>query len=118
MLNNTIFDDYIPNTAVDRNTAVTTSASLNSTLGQYDQINLQVIADNAAAAANLTVIIQHSADGRNWIERVPLTFGVPGSTTLSDAGTNPMLGYVRIAFFLSVATTVHVKVFAAMRDGR
>jgi hypothetical protein len=128
-LSDTIFDEYLPVTALSASSAVTTSSKLNSTLGQYDQCSFQIVADSLVVTPlTVTVMLQHSADGRNWLDRSSVVLSIPlavspatgGSDqkTLADAGNTPLLGYVRLAFWLGTAATAHVRVTATLRDGR
>jgi hypothetical protein len=121
----TIFDEYIPNTALSAAGGVFTSSKLNATLGQYDQCSFQIVADNSSlnpGPLGVTVVLQHSADGRNWLDRNSISISIPlngaVSQVFSDSGTTPLLGFVRLSIYLATAATVHVKISATLRDGR
>lgn len=114
------FDDVIMGTG-----AVYSPTGLNELFGSCDQMSLHVVADQASGATTLTVNIEHSADQRNWIQKNPtasevsvgLTAGTTISTSGSDAGTAPLLGFVRFKLALSAAgSNAHVKLWVTGRD--
>lgn len=120
MLNTLAFDEYVQPTA----TAFYTPASQNDNLGRYDQLGLQVITDNANAAGSITAQIEHSADGRNWINKNG-TAEVNGATVAtgqtnvaagSDTGSSPSLGFVRVRVQLTTTASAHVKIWVTGRD--
>jgi len=108
-----------------------TSASLNDLLGQYDQLAIQALIDQADVAGSITVRIQHGADGRHFVDKnakaeISGTGNGPGTGTLtpgktnvctgSDPGLSPSLGYVRLEIRLVGTTRAHVKIHVTMRD--
>jgi hypothetical protein len=114
------FDDFIHG-----NTAVFTTAEINGLLGKADKLALMAVADQVTGTTNLTVQIEHSGDGRNWVAKngsaeIPAT-SIPASATTvlagSDSGSSPSLGFVRLRLTLSQSIAVgHVKVYVTGRD--
>lgn len=109
-----------------------TDAEFNDLLGQYDQISIQAVVDQATALGFLTVRIEHCADGRNFVNKSgsltaeidtsgtgpgqgAFATGVTNPLTGMDQGLSPSLGFVRLKLSIS-AGTAHVKIHVTMRD--
>jgi hypothetical protein len=114
------FDDVIHS-----NTAVYTTAELNDFLAKVDKLALMAVTDQVTGVTNLTVQIEHSADGRNWVNKngtaeIPATAISTTATTVltgSDSGSSPSLGFVRLKLTLSLAGAIaHVKLYVTGRD--
>ena len=118
-LNETIFDDFVVGT-----TSAYTGAQHNDRLGRYDRFAVQVVADQPSGAVPMTVVLEHSGDGRNWERKgssVNISFTTSTSATWiefgSDADTSPSLGFVRLRIDLTgVTPSVHLKIFLTARD--
>jgi hypothetical protein len=120
-----VFDEFVY--VVGSSNAVFTDAKFNDMLGRLDQTALFAVADSTAGTApSLTVQIQHSADGRNWVNKNTTAeisnVSVPtGATTALygyDPGSAPSGANVRLAVFLggTGSPSAHVKVFVCDRD--
>jgi hypothetical protein len=98
------FDDVITGTA-----AVYTSAALNDRLGQSDPVAICVVLDNASGTVStFDLFIEHSSDGRNWLQMndivqtspPPETTGygdinvgsIAAGTTLTKMYSDPRMG--------------------------
>jgi hypothetical protein len=120
-----VFDDNI-GTTTSSSAPVYTSADLNSRLGQFDETAIQWVADNVAGTTpTLSIGIDHSADGRNWLPKegsgTTITGVAIGGTNItswsSDPGTVPSLGLVRLRVFLGGTTpSCHLKIYITQRD--
>lgn len=120
-----VFDDTI---AGSSNVVVYTRPELNDLLGANDQLGLQLVADNLSGGgtASITTRIMHSADQLNWdykngtaeISTGTLSSNATTSKIGGDGGASPSLGFVRleIKFTITVAGSVHVKVWATARN--
>lgn len=106
-----------------------TNDELNDFLGRYDQISIQAVVDQVGSAGGLlTVQIEHSADGRNFVNKGSAAIVGPGTgpglggltafvtnvLTGVDQGLLPSLGFVRLKIGSDV--DAHVKVHVTMRD--
>jgi hypothetical protein len=116
------FDDYFTNAG-----AVYTSAELNNLLAKPDKLALMAVTDQVFGVTALTVQIEHSADGRNWVAKngtaeIPSTLISTTATTVltgSDSGSSPSLGFVRLKLMLPIGgpgTATHVKLYVTGRD--
>jgi hypothetical protein len=128
----TIFDDYI-----QPNSTVYTDARHNATLGEHDMLGLHALADNPTAAGTVSVYVEHSSEGRNWLFRSTNGTTVPTTPdlSLSMSGTGdfshkmwsdaclgvsavgPLLSFVRLRLITTSAMGLHVKVHATLRGG-
>jgi hypothetical protein len=129
--NELVFDEVINATSL---TPAFTSDKYDAILGQFDQLAIFVLIDEVSASnAGFSLYIDHSADGRQWIQGknnspdVQITVGNLSTTATnvawgSDPGTlvnppTPLLGFVRLRmYFFNVAVTAHVKVYVTQRD--
>ena len=115
----TVFSDTVVGT-----TTVYSNTDYNQQLASVDQLAVQVCSDQVSGTTpTLTAVLQHSADGRNWVDKTTLVSGASlGTTTTnvsfgSDAGTTPMLGLGRISITLAGTSPIaHVKVHVTGRD--
>lgn len=115
------FDDVVTGT-----TPVYSDASLNEQLGRFDQLSIQIVADQVSGTTpTITVAIEHCNDGRNWIPKSGSSVGpTPLATTstnvlsLADSGTDPSMALVRLRVTLAGGTTAqaHVKIQVCSRD--
>ena len=120
MLNQLVMDENVQPAA----TTFYTPASLNETLGRYDQVGIQAIVDNVQTNGLITAWIEHSADGRNWAAKNTTAEILNQATNNaqtksyfgSDTGGSPSLGFVRIAVSLTTTTSAHVKIWVTGRD--
>jgi hypothetical protein len=119
-----VFDEFVY--GVGSVAAVFTDAKWNDYLGRLDQTALFAVADSTAGTApGVSVQIQMSADGRNWVNKngsAEITVSTPtGATTAAygyDAGSAPSAAFVRLAVWLAGtgSPSAHVKVFVCDRD--
>jgi hypothetical protein len=120
------FDDFVHGTST-----VYSTADFNEVLGSADQLSLFAVVDSysgAAGAPNITVQIQHSGDGRNWVNKNPaaeingaaIGAGITAVAGGSDGGTNPALGLIRLAISLAAVgmapPNAHVRIWACGRE--
>jgi hypothetical protein len=139
----TCFDEFIPAGA----SPVYTSAQFNSALGANDQLSIHAVLDNITLGTTplFNLFIEHSADGRNWIQRNDQSASptAPGDISIALTGTfhqkmyadsgygtmpittpwsgsgAPLLPFVRFRLVVGSGTTsAHVKVHAATRGPR
>jgi hypothetical protein len=109
------FDDIVHGTS-----SVYSSAFVNMALGELESIALQVIVEPIGTTPdNVTVQIETSADGRNWVSKnanpeVFVTTPVAVQAVGYDSGLSPSLALVRIRVQLggASAATAHVAVYA------
>jgi hypothetical protein len=115
------FDDYL-NFDASGNGTFFTSDSLDDLLGLFDQLAIEIVADQATASTvSLGAQIYHSGDGRTYFKKasspeVPVT-AIPAATTTLlpigyDDGSIPSLGFVRVRLLAGGRLTlnsVHVK---------
>jgi hypothetical protein len=119
-----VFDDFVY--GVGSGNAVYTDAKFNEMLGRLDQTAIFAVADRSSGTTpSLSVQIQHSPDGRNWINKnasAEVMAMIPtGATTAVagvDPGTAPSAANVRLAVFLggTGSPSAHVKIFVCDRD--
>jgi len=124
-MNITVFDEFLTNVNGNAN-RVFTSQELNSRLGQFDQLGIFVVADQVSASAILSIQIEHSGDGRNWVTKnanAEITAGtnniiISVTTPLwgSDAGTNPSLAFVRLGIWFNANMSAHLRIHVVGRD--
>jgi hypothetical protein len=118
----TVLNDFVVGT-----TAVYTDTSYNDALGSVDKIALHVVIDQVSGTSpTLTLALEHSCDGRNWVAKNISGADISGQALLatatnsffaSDAGTVPFMGFVRIRVALGGTSPVaHVKVHLTGRD--
>jgi len=128
-----VFDEYLPTGTTAANPTFT-NAELNTKLGHYDQLAIQVIIDNVSGSplGGFDLYLEHSADGRNFSlikSGSPVSgggdvaiYGALSTSTVNLAygfnnGSSPFLGFVRFRMFFSNATTAaHVRVHVTQRD--
>lgn len=96
---------------------------LNDVLGRYDQLAVQLIADQAdSGSATLAAKLEESTDGRNWSERAGgLTAQTLSATatkvfSFADSGTRPFMAYVRLKLTINAGHDANVKAYACGRD--
>jgi hypothetical protein len=129
----TVFDDYATPTAVN------TDSRFNSLLGEHDMLALHAVADNATVATlTVSVYVQHSSDGRNWLFRSSNGTSTPGTSSaeinlvfaattdvpnkmwsdaaLSTTMSGPLLSFVRL-YIVTTSGAAHLKVHATQRGG-
>jgi hypothetical protein len=117
-----VFDDVIVGTS-----AVYSSTDFNDFLGQYDSLVLHAVVDNIQNASAITVQLQASADGRNWVIKndVPeINNASVGAGQTSVAGVDPGtlgIGPGRVRLVVTIGTNLtspvaHVRVWAEGRD--
>lgn len=128
-------DEIIQGAATDFYTA----ASMNPVLGSADKFVAHVVVDNVSANGNITVQVEHSSDGRNWVPKnvnggtppttvaeinaVGITAGVTNSDVRftfssdgSDTAPRPLLPLVRLRVRLTTTVTAHVKISVCGHD--
>jgi hypothetical protein len=115
--NATVFDEFISTP----NTTVYTSADFNARLAQCDQIAIHAVCDNyVAVSPTITVTLEHSADGRNWVAKTlstPLSGVVVAAGNFgAEQGMSPTLGFARLG--VSCSAVMHVKIHVTARDSR
>jgi hypothetical protein len=122
-----VFDEYITTAAL---TYTTSSPSIfDSLLAAFDQVAIEAVVDECnSPAMKITIAIQHSADGVNWVTKatlLPATSLASGATTVLpteyDDGTIPTLGFARFFVTLSgdvVPKQAHVRITASLVDSR
>ncbi|HVY46095.1 MAG TPA: hypothetical protein VHB21_09460 [Minicystis sp.] len=124
-----VFDDYANTGGIE------TDTRHNATLGEYDQLALHVVGDNASVAnVTVNVYVAHSSDGRQWLYRSNNQASLPGtadvsitlnSTTdvehkmwsdacLGSMASGPLLSFVRL-HVVTVGGGAHVKIHATQR---
>ena len=119
-----VFDETIHTT-----TPVYTSNAHNDVLGSADKLCIQAVVDEVAniTSPTLTVAIEHSADGRFWIQKntppeIDAASTPTGGTTPlvgSDQGGVPSLCLVRLRLTLGGTggtPAAHVRVHVTGRD--
>jgi hypothetical protein len=122
--NTLVFDDLVYATSAD---VVWTDAKFNDVLGRFDQTSIIAVVDNVSGTnPTLTVQIEHSGDGRNWVakngtaEISAKTITASTTTTLAgnDAGTTPSAAFVRLTVYLggTASPQAHVKIYVCNRD--
>jgi hypothetical protein len=76
----TVFDEFVPVGATTY-----TPTSLNPTLGGQDQLALHAVIDNVTASTgNIDIFVEHSGDGRSWIQRNAMILGTNAASTVGD----------------------------------
>jgi len=120
-----VFNDFVYATAINN---VWTDAKFNDILARFDETSIIAVADSVGGTGTiqLSVQMQHSGDGRNWVNKNTnpeinaQTITVGATTTLagSDAGTTPSGGFVRLTVWLPGGTTpsAHVRIYVCNRD--
>jgi hypothetical protein len=121
--NTEVFNDFVYATAID---TVWTDAKFNDVLGRFDQTSIIAVADSVAGTTpTLSVQIEHSGDGRNWVKKNATaeinaqTITATATTTLAgnDPGTTPLAAFVRLSVWLGGTTPVaHVRIYVCNRD--
>lgn len=115
-----VYDDYIPD-----GLPVYTGVQHTITLGQADQLGLFSVVDNAMAAGQLTVAIEHSTDGINWTQKsaTPVINSVgissPGTTSVYAGELYPVpqsLEFVRLRISILNNRGAHMRLYATLRD--
>ena len=118
----TVLNDFVVGTTV-----VYTDTGNNDSLGSADKIAMHVVIDQVSGTSpTLTLALEHSCDGRNWVAKNVAGADIIGQTLsasttnsffASDAGTTPFMGFVRIRVALGGTSPVaHVKVHLTGRD--
>lgn len=124
-----VFDDFITGSG---GTTAFSNELLNGLLGAFDQTAIQIVTDRATVtlgALTLSAQLEHAGDARAWVAKatspeVPTTaLSATTTTTLAvgyDDGSLPSMGFVRIRFSLSSASTysVHVKCTVTLNNSR
>jgi hypothetical protein len=115
-----VFDDFISGAG----TVVYTRPDFYDKLGGVDKLALCAVSDQVTTTGTLTVQIEHSADGVNWIAKsgtaeIAAADLTAGSTEVAygyDPGTSPTLGLVRLSLTIATSTMAHVKLWVTGRD--
>jgi hypothetical protein len=116
-----VFDDFISGAG----TVVYTRPDFYDKLGSVDKLALFAVSDQVTTNGTLTVRIEHSADGVNWIAKssgaaeIAAADLTAGSTEVAygyDPGTSPTLGLVRLSLTIATSTMAHVKLWVTGRD--
>jgi hypothetical protein len=122
-----VFDDVVSLAAAGSVTVIT-GVEFNQAIAQWDQLAVQVVADNTAGTApTLGLQIEMSADGTHWIPKnaapeIPPSALAPNAVTAlpigSDSGVLPNLALLRFALTFSAtsAAKTHLKVYAVGRE--
>jgi hypothetical protein len=89
-------------------------------LASADGLAIMVVAEAASAAVSLDVVLQHSSDGRHWLNKSTLaTLALSTSAvTLAaagDGGAVPTLRRARLRLVPAAATNVRLRVWATGR---
>lgn len=118
----TVFDDVIMGTG-----AAYSSPDFNDNLGKFDKIAVHAVVDQVTGTGpTFTLQLEHSGDGRNWlnmnttaeINAVSISVSAVNSMIGVDSGSVPTLAFVRARVQLGGgATGARVKVHACLRDG-
>ncbi|MBK6463997.1 MAG: hypothetical protein IPF92_23790 [Myxococcales bacterium] len=111
------FDDFISGTG----TTVTTRPELNERLAEVDLLALFAVTDQVDVEGNLTVKVQHSGDGINWVDKATAindTILVVTTNKFygSESGATPTLGLVRFSLTITTTTSAHVKLWVTGRE--
>jgi hypothetical protein len=118
-----VLDEYLPSTS----DIIRSSDVLATRLARHDQVALYVVAeDSGGAPGDLTIYIEHSADGHTFVKKnniseidgVPLTANKTTCMAGCDAGVTASLAAARIVASSSgaAAARVRVRVWASTRD--
>jgi len=115
-----VFDDFISGSG----TTVTTRPELNDRLAEVDKLALFAVTDQVTTTGTLTVRVQHSGDGINWVNKSETAEingeAIATSTTNtaygSDSGATPSLGFVRLSITITTSTLAHVTMWVTGRD--
>lgn len=114
------FDDFVMST-----TTVYTTQALNETLGAFDKLTIQAVADQIAGTSpTVTVRIEHSGDQRNWVVKNGTAeinaFGITVATPTTIGGDTSLvgsMGFVRLSLTLGgTSPTAHIKLWVTARD--
>lgn len=116
---NEVFNEYVSGAG-----PFYTSQKHNDMLGKDDQLSIQAVVDDVDIAGTVTVQIQHSADGRNFVNKATaaeinaatLQTNKANTATGQDNGASPSLAFVRLAVSLATTTRAHVKLHVTTRD--
>src|SRR5579871_3978619 len=114
-----VWDAVVPDT-----TPVFSSMELHDLLGLYDQLTFHAVCDGASVSNTLTCDLMHSGDGIWWVTETAavLSGSIATNTTnhiqgaSSDNATQQGLALRRVKITLSVASPVHVKIWALAHD--
>jgi len=115
------FDDIVHGTS-----NVYSSSFVELALGELESLALQVVAEPLTNPSdNVTVQIETSADGRNWVSKnatAEVFLTTPSGTTSStygyDAGLFPSLALVRLRVQLGGASNCSARIAVYVREGR
>ena len=119
-----VFNTNVFNDVVVGATAVVTDPKFDELLASGDALAVQSVSDQVSGTSpTLTVVLEHSGDRRNWLAKTTLVSGAALVNTTtnvsfgSDAGTTPMLGFVRLKISLAGSTTpsARVQIYACGR---
>lgn len=130
-LNTRVFDEFVP--AATSSAPVYTKDDIARSLGTYNSLAIHVVTDNVnGATGTVNVQVQHSSDGRAWINKSSYATGAGGggSPELSkpigagqtsvygyEDGSMPSLEFVRLKlYFTGVITAGHVRIHVTARD--
>lgn len=118
-----VFDEHIQSSS----TPSYTNQSWNERLGGFDQLAIMAVVDDVTTpGSNFKVQIEHSADGRLWLNKSS-TAEIGGSSAITppassqtpyfgyDAGTIPNLGFVRLRVDLGASASAHVRLYVTGR---
>lgn len=116
----TVYDDFVQGTSA----TFYSDTTFNVVLGMYDKVGVQVVTDNASGTTpTITVVWEHSNDGRNWHEKTTLVDAGAVSTTAtstffgSDSGATPSMALCRVKITLAgTSPACHARVHVCARD--
>jgi hypothetical protein len=119
-----VFDEVIHGTA-----ATYTAYQLADEIGTPDRLAIEAVADTVTGTSpTLTVAIEHSGDGRSWVQKngaaeinaVSLSLTQTTPAMGGDTGATPSSAFVRLRIQLGGTGTVmaHVRITLATRDRR
>jgi len=116
-----VFDDIVV-----AGTDAMTSTAYDGSLGQFDNLSLHVVIDNATASGTLSIYADHSGNGQNWTRKFAgasvVSATVTTGATTTKTGAEPIGGelsmaFVRLTIRLFTTGTARVRVYATARDG-
>jgi len=97
----TLFDEYLPASATTY-----TSTDFNTRLGAFDEIVLHTVADNMSTTGRLDIFVEHSGDGRNWMQRNSMALGSGAISTTGDISLDLSSGgFVQLLWADAAATS-------------
>lgn len=114
-----VFDEHILASSI-----TTINQSWNERLGGFDQLAIMAVIDDVTGGSTgFKVQIEHSADGRLWINKSATAEIAPAGNLQTgqnalfgyDGGTIPNLGFVRLRIEQGLTTSSHVRVYVTGR---